>query len=135
MKHYGSLFAETEYSSKSHKLQAGVLFSPERGLNFSLQGSYLKSEASFDPILMPQVDTLVTNDIAASDYDYSAVNQYSDISYEWFTLSLGLEYKLSPQVSLTADANYYDLTDDEPFVYEAESGSFYVIRTGFRISY
>lgn len=135
MKHYGSLFAETEYSSKSHNLHAGVLLNPQRSLSFSLQGNYLKSEASFDPILMPQVDTLVTNDIAASDYDYSAVNQYSDISYDWFTLSLGLEYKLSPQVSLTADANYYDLTDNQPYVYGAESGSFYVIRTGFRISY
>ncbi len=135
MKHYGSLFAETEYSSKSHNLQAGVFFSPERSLNFSLQGNYLKSEASFDPIQMPQAPAEVTNEIAASDYDYSSVDQYSDLSYEWFTLSLGLEYKLSPQVSLTADADYYDLTDDQPYVYGAESGSFYVIRTGFRISY
>lgn len=135
MKHYGSLFAETEYSSKSNNLQVGVFFSPAAGLSFSLQGNYLKSEASFDPVLMPQVDTLVTNQIAAGDYDYSSVDQYSDLSYEWFTLSLGAEYKLSPQVSLTVDADYYDLADDQPYVYGVESGSFYIIRTGFRISY
>ena len=135
MKHYGSLFAETEYSSKSHNLHGGVLFSPERSLSFSLEGSYLQSEASFDPIQMPQVPAEVTNEIVAGDYDYSIVNQYSDLSYGWLTLSLGAEYKLSPNVSLTADADYYDLVDDEPYVYGVESGSFYVIRTGFRISY
>jgi hypothetical protein len=135
VKHYGSLFAETEYSSKSHNLQAGVFFSPEAALSFSLQGNYLKSEASFVPIMMPQAPAEATNEIAASDYDYSSVDQYSDLSYEWLTLSLGAEYKLSPQVSLTADADYYDLTDDQPYVYGVESGSFYVIRTGFRISY
>lgn len=104
-------------------------------MTFSVQGDYLKSEASFDPIQMPQVPAEVTNEIAAGDYDYSIVNQYSDLSYEWLTLSLGAEYKLSPQVSLTADADYHDLTDDRPYVYGVESGSFYVIRTGFRISY
>jgi predicted porin len=124
VRHYGSLFAETEYSSESHNLNGGVLFSPEKSLSFSLQGSHLKSEASFDPIQMPAVPAEVTNEIAAGDYDYSLVS-----------LSLGAEYKLSPNVSFTADADYYDLTDDEAYVYGVESGSFYVIRSGFRISY
>ena len=84
---------------------------------------------------MPAVPQEVTNNIAAADYDFSSINQYSDLAYTQFSISVGAEYILSPRVSLTADAAYSDLTDDKGYVYGIESGSIYVARTGVKIGF
>ncbi len=84
---------------------------------------------------MPAVPQEVTDNIAAADYDFSSINQYSDLDYTQFTVSAGAEYVLSPRVSLTADATYSDLTDDKGYVYGVETGSLYVVRTGVKIGF
>lgn len=84
---------------------------------------------------MTQVPQEVTDSIAAADYDFSSINQYSDLAYTQFNVSVGAEYKLSPRVSLTMDAVYYDLTDDKGYVYGIETGSLYIIRSGLRIGF
>ncbi len=84
---------------------------------------------------MPAVPQEVTNNIAAADYDFSSINQYSDLDYTQFSVSVGAEYVLSPKVSLTADVVYSDLTDDKGYVYGVETGSFYVVRTGVKIGF
>lgn len=98
-----------------------------------LIGNYSKSDSSFDPIVMPVVtDQLILNSIAQSYYDYSMIHTYSDLSYGFLNLSLGLEYELSKSTALLFDVRYYDLKGYESYVYGDESGSFYVIRVGFR---
>lgn len=84
---------------------------------------------------MPAVPQEVTDNIAAADYDFSSINQYSDLDYTQFSVSVGAEYVLSPKVSLTADVVYSDLTDDKGYVYGVETGSFYVVRTGVKIGF
>jgi predicted porin len=84
---------------------------------------------------MTDVPQEVTDNIAAADYDFSSINQYSDLDYTQFTVSIGAEYVLSLRVSLTADATYSDLTDDKGYVYGIESGSIYVVRTGVKIGF
>jgi predicted porin len=84
---------------------------------------------------MTEVPQEVTENIKAADYDFSSINQYSDLAYTQFYVSVGAEYMLSSRVSLTADAAYYDLTDDKGYVYGIETGSMYVIRTGVRIGF
>lgn len=84
---------------------------------------------------MSDVPAEVTNNIAPANYDYSSINQYSDLAYTQYNLSLGTEYKISERVSFTADAVYFDLTDDEGYVYGTETGSLYIIRSGFRIGF
>lgn len=84
---------------------------------------------------MPEVPQEVTDDIAAADYDFSSINEFSDLGYSQFTVSVGAEYVLSPRVSLTADAAYSELTDDKGYVYGVETGSFYVVRTGVKIGF
>ena len=98
-----------------------------------LSGNYSKSDSSWDPIVMPVVtDQLILNTIAQSYYDYSMINTYSDLSYGLLNLSLGLEYKLSTSMAFLFDVRYYDLKGYESYVYGDETGSFYVIRAGFR---
>lgn len=82
-----------------------------------------------------EVPQVVTDSIKAADYDFNSINQYSDLGYSQFTVSVGAEYALSPRVSLTADAAYSELTDDKGYVYGVETGSFYVVRTGVKIGF
>lgn len=84
---------------------------------------------------MSEVPEEVTDNIAAANYDYSSIYQYSDLAYTQYNLSLGAEYKISERVSFTADATYFDLTDNEGYVYGIETGSLYIIRSGFRIGF
>ena len=92
------------------------------------------SKASYDQIIMPAVtDQEILNFIAHSYYDYSMINGYSDLSYWFLNLAFGIEYKLSKSLAVTFDVDYYDLSDYKTFVYGDESGSFSIVRAGFRM--
>ena len=134
-KHYGSFVADTEYESKAILFSGNILFLATERLNLNLTGNYVDSKGSMKMGEMPQVPQEVTDNIAAADYDFSAIDEYSDLAYAQFDVSVGAEYELSPRVTLTADATYIDLTDDEGYVYGIESGSFYILRTGVRIGF
>lgn len=134
-KHYGSFLAETEYQNEAILFSGSVLFLASDKLNLNLSGNYVDSKGSLKMGEMPQVPQEVTDNIAAADYDFSSINQYSDLAYAQFDVSVGAEYVLSSRVSLTAEATYIDLTDDQGYVYGIESGSFYVVRTGVKMRF
>jgi len=127
--------AETEYQNEAVLFSGSVLFLASDRLNLNLSGNYVDSKGALKTGEMPQVPQEVTDNIAAADYDFSSINQYSDLAYAQFDVSVGAEYVLSPRVSLTADATYFDLTDDKGYVYGVETGSFYVVRTGVKIGF
>lgn len=84
--------------------------------------------------MMPAVtDQAILAAIAHSYYDYSMINGYSDLSYEFVNVNLGFDYKLSARTAIFIQVNYYDLSDLQTYVYGNESGSFYTIHAGFRI--
>ncbi len=134
-KHYGSYFIDTEYKNDAISLSAAILFLPTAKLNLSLSGNYLNAKGSLETGAMPQVPSEVTDNIAAADYDYSYIGQYSDLDYTQVQLTLGAEYAVSSRVSLTGEASYIDLTDDQGYVYGIESGSFYILRTGVKMEF
>jgi hypothetical protein len=127
--------AETEYQNEAVLFSGSVLFLASDRLNLNLSANYVDSRGTLNMGEMPQVPQEVTDNIAAADYDFSSINQYSDLAYAQFDVSVGAEYVLSPRVSLTADATYFDLTDDKGYVYGVETGSFYVVRTGVKIGF
>jgi hypothetical protein len=127
--------ARSEYESEAILFSGSVLFLATDRLNLSLKGNYVDSKGSLKMGEMPQVPQVVSDNIAAADYDFSSINQYSDLAYAQFDVSVGAEYALSSRVSLTADATYIDLTDDQGYVYGIESGSLYVVRTGVKIGF
>ena len=84
---------------------------------------------------MPSVTNQeILNAIGHSYYDYSMINAYSDLSYGFLNAGFGFEYEVSKSVIFTFDVNYFDLNDYQSYVYGDESGSYYVIRSGFRMS-
>lgn len=102
----------------------------------NLNGTFSHSEAAFDPIDMPVTPERLAAEelIHAAQYDYSVVSTYSDLDYDYLNLRIGAEYSFSSAFGFTFDIDYYDLSDNQGYIYGVESGSFYVIRTGFRIS-
>ena len=71
--------------------------------------------------------------VEAANYDYSTINTYSDLDYNFMNFRVGAMYKLTKTLAFTTDFDYYNLTDNLGYVYGNESGSFYVIRTGFKL--
>ncbi len=94
---------------------------------------YSMSESAFDPIHMPSVSSEVLETIEAGYYDYSMIYGYSDLSYTWMRGNVGGEYRINDRFAITLDLDYWNLNDDQGWVYGNETGSYYVIRTGFRV--
>ncbi|OPX34202.1 hypothetical protein B1H10_04170 [candidate division KSB1 bacterium 4484_188] len=122
-----------DYTSKAHMASANLYYHPNTSIKFSLGANISKSEAQFNPIQMPTVGQDVLDAIEAGYYDYSMINNYSDLSYTFVNFKFGTEYKLSQSLAFTVDVDYYDLTDKQGYVYGDETGSFYIIRTGLRL--
>ncbi|RMF59712.1 MAG: hypothetical protein D6748_05795 [Calditrichaeota bacterium] len=133
--HYGSLYTETDYEVKSHILNGTLSYQLMPSVALNVQGTFSKSSASFDPVEMPQTPlrTLAEEKIHLANYDYSTIHSYSDLDYQFLNLRLGLTYAISKIVGWDLVIDYYDLTDNQGYVYGVESGTFYVIRTGFSI--
>ncbi|KAA3619567.1 MAG: hypothetical protein DWQ05_02255 [Calditrichaeota bacterium] len=134
--HFGSVYGEFDYESTNSVLYAGLNFKVNSKLKFWLQGNYSKSEAAFDKVEMnldtPEVHEAL-EEIEASDYDYSGIPQYSDLSYGFMNFKARAEYQLSNRLVFNVDFDYYDFTSDEAWVYGDESGSLYVFKTGFKL--
>ncbi len=108
-------------------------YQPTPKLGLMLAANLSQSEASFDPIQMPAVASEVTDVIEIGYYDYSMIHNYSDLKYGFMNLSLGAEYRVNKTFALTLDVDYYSLNDSQAYVYGDETGSFYIVKTGFRL--
>ncbi|MCK4384885.1 MAG: hypothetical protein KAW52_01350, partial [candidate division Zixibacteria bacterium] len=128
-------FAETEYKNEAVSFSAGILFLASEKVSLTLDGNFIDSKGSLKMGRMTEVPEEVIDSIKAADYDFSSINQYSDLAYTQFNVSIGAEYMFSPRVSFTLDGAYYDLTDDKGYVYGIETGSLYIIRSGLRIGF
>jgi hypothetical protein len=123
----------TDYANQSNVAALGVTFQPKPAFTLSLQGSMIMSTAEFDPVIMPDAPEEVLEAIEAADYDYSMINEYSNLDYEQLDLSLNGSYQFSPRLRLDAGITYLDLTDNAGYVYGVESGSLWIVRAGIEI--
>ena len=115
-------------------LSGGFSYKMSPKLKFHLNGNYTMSEAAYDQFAMPETENreLAEHYIHHADYDYSKANTYSDLEYGFMNLNFGSEFKINDNLSWTMGLNYYDLQDETGWVYGDESGSYYVISTGFQ---
>jgi hypothetical protein len=51
-----------------------------------------------------------------SDFDFSKVNQFSDLDYKEFRSRLGANYLISTGIRLFASISYYDVEDNAPYL-------------------
>jgi hypothetical protein len=125
--------ALTDYTSTAQVASLGITFQPEPQLTLNLSGNFIRSQAEFDPVMMPAVGEEILEQIHQADYDYSGIHEYSNFEYEQLEATLGAVYKLNARTEIHGEATYFDLTDNEGYVYGVESGSVWIIRAGVRL--
>ncbi|MEW6015260.1 MAG: hypothetical protein AB1690_08045 [Candidatus Zixiibacteriota bacterium] len=103
-------------------------------MNLLFTGGYVKSEAYFDKIVMPEVPE-VEAEIAPGYYSFDMIDEYSDLAYSQLELEFGGTLRVAEQMTLNGKVSYIDLSDDEGYVYGVESGSLTVVRTWINIRF
>lgn len=125
----------TDYTTDAHTVYLSANFIPTSKARLHGTLSYVASTAALDVVEMPDVTEQLQGDLTHQDFTFLEMDSYSDLDYKLLQLSLGLEVKLSPGLTWTADTDYADLTDDAAYVYGNESGSIFMIRSGFRFDF
>lgn len=133
--HYGSMYAMADYVSKAHNVYLSVSFIPTHKLRFHTTANFGMSKAALEPVVMPDVSDRLEGALSHQDFTLDEMHTYSDLDYKLLQFAFGIEYSLSLGVTVTADANYADLTDNTGFIYGVESGSFLLLRSGVRIEF
>lgn len=128
--HYGSVWTTTEYNTTATTLSAGITFLGINRLALTISGDYVDTEASFDPVSMPEVSDEVLEEIESGDYDYSSVHLYSDLAYSRIDLSITGDYQIGEETTFTGQIMYIDFADDNGYVYGDQSGSLLMFRAG-----
>jgi len=133
--HYGSAYIMADYETISQNLYltTSYIYSPK--LKFHGMVGYNRSTAEMDRVFFPDVSTQTEGDLAHSDFTFENMHDYSNLDYELMNLSLGFEYMISKDVVWTAEGEYADLKDNEGYVYDIESGSMLMIRSGIRFAF
>jgi hypothetical protein len=103
-------------------------------LKLYANGNYTMSEAAFDQFNMPETENreLAEDYIHHANYDYGQMHTYSDLEYGFMNINLDTEFKISENLSWTLGLNYFDLQDKKDWVFGDETGSYYIIKTGFQ---
>lgn len=134
-KHYGSVYAMTDYTADAHTVFLSANFIPTQKSRIFSQISFATSTAAMDALNMPDVSARLAGDLSHQEFTFHDVETYSDLDYSLIRLNLGFEYRLAPSVVWTADGDYAHLTDDAAYVFGDESGSFFLIRSGLQFDF
>ena len=139
-KHYGSEYAMTDYESQSHTAYVSATVTPDKSLRITGALSLSKSTGALEQVIMPDIAERLLKenglpDLTHQDFTFPEMHTYSDLDYKLLRLSLGAEYQIAPRVTVTADGDYAELTDDTGYVYGNETGSYFFVRTGIRFQF
>lgn len=134
--HYGSIFTMTDYTSDVANLYLNLSFQTSPKLRLFGMFDYNMSSGEMDEVMMPDPAAILDGDLSHQDFTFTEMNTYSDLDYSWLRANLGLEYKLGPATTLSAEVDYLDLTDDSGgWVYGDETGSLLLLRTGVKFEF
>ncbi|MCK5126172.1 MAG: hypothetical protein KAR42_07940 [candidate division Zixibacteria bacterium] len=122
----------TDYTSTNHNMFASVSYIPATTLTFTGTINLNKSTGELDLVEMPSVEAKLEGGLSHQDFTFDEMHTYSNLDFTTLQFTLGMEYKLTPTVTLTSDIDYSDLDDKAGYVYGVESGSFFMIRSGIR---
>ena len=81
---------------------------------------------------MPDPTARLGGELGNQDFDLTKTPTYSDLDYSMIRIYGGLSYDISSDLTYSIKAEYADLTDDKGYVFGVESGSYFMIRSGFK---
>ena len=135
-KHYGSLFTMADYTTTAHTVYLNLAVLPSQDWVFSGRVVFNLSEAAYDEVIMTEVSSEVASSLNHQDFTFDEMHTYSDIDYSYVQAGVGVEYRITPTITWTADTDYADLKDDSGgYVYGLESGSYFMVRTGVQFEF
>ena len=111
-------------------------------IRFTAMATYNVADAKFDAVTFDETAIRTrlmntehpTGDLEHQIFDLSDVVQFSDLDYEYVQIGLSAEYRLRSDLTLTADGEFRDLTDNSGgYVFGEETGQLFIIRTGAKI--
>jgi len=135
IEHFGSLYTMADYKTRARNVYLSISGSPTAKLRLTSTLMYNKSTGEYDRVNMPDPSTEVSSILVDQDFTFDDMHEYSNLDYSMIQVSLGLSYKLTSGLTFTADGEYADLADNAGYVYGIESGSLFMVRSGFRIDF
>ena len=82
-----------------------------------------------DPNISPE------NPLSTADYDFSTVNEYSDLDYAQLEGTLGVNYKLDKRAKVYGSVNLMDLQDSQEYVYGDLTGAIITYAAGMTVGF
>lgn len=125
----------TDYTTDATMINGGITLLPTTKLALTLTGNYSTTEASFDPVEMPDAPADALENIEAPNYDYSMIHTYSDMSYKYLDATVRLDYSISPTIKWNANLSYLKFTDDTGYIYGDETGSLMIVGAGLEYGF
>lgn len=125
----------TDYISKVHNIYASAFYRPTDKLRLFARVNYNNALAGLEAVIMPDIEARLGGDLENQTFEFEEMPTYSDLDYTMIRISGGFAYDLSPDVTFSVDADYSDLTDDKGYIFGIESGSYFMIRSGFKIGF
>ena len=75
------------------------------------------------------------NPASTANYDFSTVNEYSDLDYTQLEGTLGVNYKLDKRAKVYGSVNLMDLQDDQEYVYGDLTGMIVTYAAGMTVGF
>ena len=97
--------------------------------SFSAWGDVTPTGVPEDANISPE------NPDSTADYDFSTVNEYSDLDYTQLSGTLGVNYKLDKRATVYGSVNLLDLKDDQEYVYGDLTGAIITYAAGMTVGF
>ena len=139
--HYDSVGNTSDYSTETNVLFVNASITATEKLNFYLEGVYTNAKGSFDPFDLPtpEIDepdaNIYPDDTSTADYDFSGINEYSDLDYTTLEFTIGTNYRIDDKTSVYGAVNLMDMTDDQPYVYGDLTGALVTYSAGMTMKF
>lgn len=111
-------------------------------VTFFLEGVYSLSQGSFSAWgdvtptdITDDANISPENPASTANYDFSQVNEYSDLDYKQLEGTLGVNYKLDKRATVYGSVNLMDLKDDQEYVYGDLTGMIVTYAAGMTVGF
>jgi hypothetical protein len=133
--HFGSAFATTDYKTNSHNVYVMASHYPTEKLKTVGTFVFNKSTGAYDPIDFPDVSDQLDGHLEHMDYTFEETHQYSELDYTMYQFMLEMEYRLAEAWWLSIGGEYAKMEDNTGYVYGDETGSYYLVKAGARVTF
>ena len=128
---------DVPYAMNYHVFLASLGFKPSPVFNLHMDFTYTMNEGSFDDIIWSGIDPEAVTRLVNTgkwDYDFTEVNDLSDIKINNYNISVGADVMLLDNVSLYSLLSYAKWEDEE-FVTSDDTGDYFIGSLGFMFTF